>query len=57
MKKLVRNIACYTGGILFALAPVILLVAYFTYTEKIILPATIFITIICGIILIVTDEE
>ena len=57
MKKLVRNIACYTGGILFALAPVILLIAYFTYTEKIVLSVTMLIMIVCAIILIITDEE
>lgn len=57
MKKVIRNVAGYTAGILFGLAPVILLISYFTYTEKIILPATMIIMITCTILLIVTEEE
>lgn len=57
MKKVIRNVAGYTAGILFALAPLILLISYFTYTEKIILPATMVILITCTILLIVTEEE
>lgn len=57
MKKVIRNVVGYTAGILFALAPVILLISYFTYTEKVILPATMIILITCTILLIVTEEE
>lgn len=57
MKKVIRNVAGYTAGLLFALAPVILLISYFTYTEKIVLSVTMLIMIVCAIILIITDEE
>ena len=57
MKKIVRNIAGFTGGFTFALSPLILMITYFTYTEKIILPIVMLIMIVCGIIIIFTDEE
>lgn len=57
MKKVIRNVAGYTAGLLFALAPVILLVSYFTYTEKVILPTMMIVIITCTIVLIVTEEE
>ena len=57
MKKIIRNVAGVTAGVLFALSPLILLVTYFTYTEKEILPVIMFTMLVCGIILIVTEEE
>ena len=57
MKKIVRNIAGYTGAIMFALSPVILLFMYLTYSEKIVAPLLMAIMLICGTIIILTDEE
>lgn len=57
MKKIVRNIAGYTVGITFALSPLILLFMYLTYSEKVIAPLLMLIMLVCGIILIITEEE
>jgi hypothetical protein len=57
MKKIVRNIAGYTGAIIFVLSPVILLFMYLTYSEKVIAPLLMAIMLICGTIIILTDEE
>lgn len=57
MKKIVRNIAGYTAGITFALSPLILLFMYLTYSEKVIAPLLMLIMLVCGIILIITEEE
>ena len=57
MKKKVRNIAGYTGAIIFALSPVILLFMYLTYSEKVVAPLLMAIMLICGTIVILTDEE
>lgn len=57
MKKIVRNIAGYTGAIMFALSPVLLLFMYLTYSEKVVAPLLILIMIVCGTIVILTDED
>ena len=57
MKKIIRNIAGYTGVIIFVLSPVILLFMYLTYSEKVVAPLLMAIMLICGIIIILTDEE
>ena len=57
MKKIVRNIAGYTGAIVFALSPIILLFMYLTYSEKVVAPLLMAIMLICGTIIILTDEE
>lgn len=57
MKKIIRNIAGYIGAIVFVLSPLILLFMYLTYSEKIVAPLLMIIMIVCGIIIIFTDEE
>ena len=46
MKKIIRNVAGVTAGVLFALSPIILLVTYLTYSEKEILPVIMLLAVI-----------
>lgn len=57
MRRVIRTIAGWSIGLSFALAPVILLFMYLTYSEKLIAPILMLIVIISTIILIFTDEE
>ena len=57
MKKIVRNIAGYTMATMYALSPLLLIFMYLTYSEKIVAPLLILIMIVCGTIVILTDEE
>ncbi len=53
----ISNFCCYIVGIIFALMPLLLLVTYLTYSEKIVFPILIFIMIICFIIAIFADKK
>ena len=44
-----KKIYGYTIGGIFALMPIIMLITYITYTEKIVMPILLIIMIICGI--------
>ena len=57
MRRVIRTIAGWSLGLSFALAPVILLFMYLTYSEKLIAPILMLIVIISTLILIFTDEE
>ena len=57
MRRVIRDIAGWSAGLTFALAPIILLITYITYTEKIILPILMLMMMVSLIILIVTDKE
>lgn len=57
MKKILREVAGYIMGFSFALAPLILLIMFLTYTEQELAPALIILEIVCGIILITTNGE
>ena len=57
MKKILREVAGYIMGFSFALAPLILLFMFLTYTEQELAPALIILEIVCGIILITTNGE
>lgn len=44
-----KKLCAYTIAGIFALMPIIMLITYFTYTEKIVMPIVLVILIICGI--------
>lgn len=49
MKKAVLNICGIIIGIIFATLPITMVVSYFTYTEKIIMPVLLVVMLICSL--------
>lgn len=44
-----KKICAYTIGGIFALMPIIMIITYFTYTEKIVMPIVLLVLLLCGI--------
>ena len=57
MRRVMRNISGWIMGLSFALSPVILIIMYLTYSEKIVVPILMLITILCIMTFIITDER
>lgn len=49
MKKTILNICGIIIGIIFATMPITMIVSYFTYTEKIIMPILLIVMLICSL--------
>ncbi len=57
MKKLITNIAGWYITLCFILSPILLFIMYITYTEKIIIPILLMLTLIAGLIILVYNKE
>ncbi len=57
MKKIIANILGYYIGLTFAFSPIILMILYFTYTEKTIGLYLLISYVIAGIILYFMERE
>ena len=57
MKKVIENILAYYIGLTFALSPIIVMILYFTYTEKTIGLYLLISYVIAGVILYFMERE
>lgn len=57
MKKVIENILAYYIGLTFALSPIIIMILYFTYTEKTIGLYLLISYVIAGVILYFMERE
>lgn len=57
MGRVMRNISGWIMSLSFALSPVILIIMYLTYSEKIVVPILMLVTVLSIITFIITDER
>ena len=57
MRRVMRNVSGWIMGLSFALSPIILIIMYLTYSEKIVVPILMLITVLSIMTFIITDER